>query len=112
MATKHFIGKQRFDLELEGADEATAIQQEVSQLCRERLNPAFEKLFDHLAGPDQLFRLDRIELALGTISRNELFSDLFAHRLLTLLETAIARAFQQHSHGAVRQPLRLGHFES
>jgi hypothetical protein len=111
MFAKHLINKQRFDLRLMRPEEATEIQRDISKLNSERLMPAFEGLFNRLAEPDQLIRLGRIELDVGAVSRQELFSDVFTQKLIDLLEAAIAEASDRSSPDAIVQPLRMGRFE-
>jgi len=111
MFVKHLINKQRFDLCLMQPEEASDIQRDISKLNSERLMPAFERLFDRLAEPDQLIRLGRIELDLGSVSKQELFSDIFTQKLIDLLESAIAEASNRSSSDASVQPLSIGRFE-
>ncbi len=111
MPGKHLISKQQYDLRLTRCEEAHDIQLDVGRLHSQRLLPAFEALFDRLAGPEQLIRLGKIELNLGAISRRELFSDEFTRKLVSLLEVIIGDASDASSGKAVTQPLRVGRFE-
>lgn len=110
MRAKHLISKQQFNLRLTRHEEAQEIQRHISRLYSERLLPAFEALFDRMAGHDQLIRIGKIELDLGAVSRRELFSGEFVRKLIGLLEGAIAEASDGSSPEASVQPLRVGRF--
>lgn len=111
MSSNHLIIRQHFDLRVPGSAEAHDIQQDISRLCVERLTPAFGSLFDRLAGPDQLIRLDKVEIDLGRVTRDELFTDAFTRKLTGLLEKAIEEAARDSSRRPTRLPLRQGRFE-
>ncbi|MDX2070793.1 MAG: contractile injection system tape measure protein [Haliscomenobacter sp.] len=108
---RHLIGKQTFDLRLSAKDEAHDIQHELSRLYWQRVVPGIERLFDRLAGPDELIRLDKLELDLGTISPQDLRSDVFVQKLMKELESVLLEALAQNSPNVISQPLRLGRFD-
>lgn len=111
MTNRHLIGKQTFDLRLSAKEEAHEIQHELSRLYWQRIVPTIERLFDRLAGPDELIRLDKLELDLGTISPQDLRSDVFVQKLMNELEAVLLEALAQNSPNVISQPLRLGHFD-
>ncbi|KAA3438748.1 contractile injection system tape measure protein [Rufibacter hautae] len=58
----HLIRKQIVEVEMPALEPALDLQQRVSRLVQERLNPALSAQFDRLAGPDQILRLDQVVL--------------------------------------------------
>lgn len=60
--------------------------------------PALEKLFDRLAGPDTVIRLDRVEIDLGPIYAQLLDRDDLGQRLAEQCEKSILNALQTTHH--------------
>ncbi len=110
MANHHLIGQQIIELKLDCHEEALQVQQEMSRLYWEEIAPAFDKLFDRLAGPDILVRLDRLEIDLGTISTQDLHARFLVEQMVSLLEAAIKKARQEDLFGVVTQPIYVGRF--
>src|SRR4051812_11234059 len=110
MSARHLITRQRFDFHFTSREEVEVIQGEIGRLHTALLVPALGALFDRLAAPGQLIRLGKIELDLGTISRSALASDVFARKVVQLLEQAIAEAIPP-ADGAGVQSLAAGHFD-
>lgn len=111
MANRHLIGKQTFDLRLSAKDDAHEIQHELSRLYWQRVVPTMERLFDRLAGPEDLIQLNKLELDLGMISPQDLGSDVFVQKLLSELEAALLEGLAQNPPNIIRKPLRLGYFD-
>lgn len=88
------------------------MQQDLSGLYWERIVPALERLFDELAPPHELIRIDKLEIDLGRISQETLLSVSFIDQLLEQLSVAIVQALEKKNTAlATRSPLRLGLFE-
>src|SRR5215468_6355661 len=64
---RHRIRRQIVELAVGAVGEARAVQQQLAAPFWERAVPELEPVFDRAAGPDQLLRLDRLELDLGAI---------------------------------------------
>ena len=85
MARNHLIGKQVFNLELVNSENSYALQQEISDMVWKDLAPRMEVLFDSVAGKDELLRIDKMELDLGTMDLREVDMDELVHRIIELL---------------------------
>ena len=73
----HIVKRLVIDLELvEPGTEGVALQGMVSEICREKVVPAMERLFGQLSGDGEVFTIDRLELDLGSISPDRLEGDL------------------------------------
>src|SRR5690625_3597659 len=73
----HIVKRLVIDLELvEPGTEGVALQGMVSEICREKVVPAMERLFGRLTDDGEVFTIDRIELDLGSISPDRLEGDL------------------------------------
>jgi len=107
MAGRHLINTQRFDLRIGRHVDVVSLQREMSRLSAEPLSGALEKLFDRLAPPHQVIRLDRIELEMGNISRGRLLSDEFIEEIVARVEDAIADAFRDLSSNVAVQNVGL-----
>src|SRR5690625_2444119 len=72
----HIVKRLVIDLELvEPGTEGVALQGMVSEICREKVVPAMERLFGQLSGDGEVFTIDRLELDLGSISPDRLEGD-------------------------------------
>ncbi|NER12062.1 hypothetical protein GWK08_01290 [Leptobacterium flavescens] len=67
MAGNHLIGKQLILLEFSTSDNTYVIQQKISSLFWQKLVPELNRLFDKVAGKNEVIRFDRIELDIGSI---------------------------------------------
>jgi hypothetical protein len=64
---RHRIQRQILELAVGAIAEAPAVQQRLARPFWDSVVPELEEVFDRAAGPDELLRLDRLELDLGTI---------------------------------------------
>jgi hypothetical protein len=64
----HIIRTQEIEIHFENLDEAIGLQDRVADVFYNQLQPAMEKLFDEIAGDNQIVKLDRLEIDCGTIS--------------------------------------------
>jgi hypothetical protein len=64
---RHRIRRQLVELAIGAAAQGPAVHQELARPFWDRAVPELEQVFDRVAGPDELLRLDRLELDLGAI---------------------------------------------
>ena len=86
MEQRHLIGKQVWEIGIRSSKDAHVVQQKVSDLVWNDLIPELSRLFDRLIGPDQVLRLDRVELDLGYIELKAVAS--------TELKKRVVRSFE------------------
>jgi hypothetical protein len=77
-AQRHSIKRQVVELTLADSRDTWRLQQELGRIYRQRLVPLIERDCDELSTPDCLYRLERLELDLGTIDIDHLESELVA----------------------------------
>lgn len=68
----HIILRQVFELEFPAGADGFALQQEITRIVWEKLLPQMETLFDRVAGPDELIRIDKLDLDIGHVPPEEL----------------------------------------
>lgn len=57
--------KQVLEVVIPTKENAFAFQKELGQICKEKLEPALEKLFDSYSTPDEILQIDLLEINLG-----------------------------------------------
>jgi hypothetical protein len=87
---RHRIQRQTLELAVGTLAEAPAVQQTLARPFWDAVVPELEKVFDRAAGPDELLRLDRLELDLGTVGGGDWSSE-FRKRLIAELTQSLAR---------------------
>lgn len=87
---RHRIQRQIVELAVGAAAQGTAVHQELARPFWDRAVPELEAVFDRAAGPDQLLRLDRLELDLGTIGGGE-WPEEFRRKLIAELARRLAQ---------------------
>jgi hypothetical protein len=112
MQNRHLIAKQVFELRV-GLDKGhiPQLQDAFSRQYWQSVIPAFERLFDRLIGPDELVRVDRIELDVGRWSAENILSGKFVESLVSRLESVISSALRGTDFEADVQPIRTGRFD-
>ncbi len=85
MDNKHLIGKQIFELALSNRQTAFSLQQQLATDYWSKVAPRLEKLFNKLAGPERIIRIEKLEIDLGRIAETELEENA-ADRIINLLE--------------------------
>ncbi|WP_240337174.1 contractile injection system tape measure protein [Rufibacter psychrotolerans] len=88
MAT-HLIRKQIVEVELPFLEPAPDLQQRVSRLVQEQLNPALNEQFDLLSGPNQILRLDQVSVTVQ-ISNTSALEDQLVEQVLQSLEKVLS----------------------
>src|SRR5215468_4704517 len=66
-ANQHRIQRQIVELVIGASAESPAVHRELAPSFWDRVVPELEQVFDGAAGPDELLRLDRLELDLGRV---------------------------------------------
>ncbi|MFK7908690.1 MAG: contractile injection system tape measure protein, partial [Chitinophagales bacterium] len=86
---KHVIQKQIFEIRMGNEEEAVAVQDRISSVFRNKLVQIIEKILDAHSNPNQLIRIDKLELDLGKISLYDLEND-FILKLTEKLPLALS----------------------
>jgi hypothetical protein len=86
---RHMIKRQVIELSVRDAARADRLHAEVSRIYRQRIVPLIERCCSELSAPNQLDRIDRLELDLGTLDERELERELVA-RVQAALRPALA----------------------
>lgn len=108
----HIIQKQLLDLNIQTREDGFALQQRLSEFCREKLFPAMQELLDRLVGAEELIRIEKLELDLGGLDLENL-EEQFLKKILTALEEEVTNLKQDSGsgEGAVRIPIHYSDFE-
>ena len=112
MANQHLIAKQVFELQV-GFDEGVApqFQNVFSRQYWQSVVPAFERLFDRVVAPDQIVRVERLELDVGCWSAEEVLSGRFVESLVSRLESLLSSTLRTAATEVEVQPIRIGRFD-
>lgn len=113
MPNHHTVKNQHLHVQARGVADPLAFQQSIKRLYHEKVIPLLEKSFDEFAGPDEVIRIDRLDLELGGIPEERLDIE-----LPDRVRTAVRRALQKQPPPPVSGPLLtdpqlvsdLGHF--
>lgn len=87
MANRHVIGKQVFEMEVMTSKNTYALQQEVSVILKNKLNPELENLFNGFAKQEEVWSIDYLEIDLGSINPEKL--DTLVDKILSAVESAL-----------------------
>ena len=110
MSNNHLITRQVFELRVGFNDpKVPQLQNAFSQHYWQTAVPAFEKLFERLVGPDELVRVDHLELDVGRWSSDDIISGHFIDELIVRLESVITDTLQGNK--VNKLPIRMGHFQ-
>jgi hypothetical protein len=111
---RHRIQRQVIELDIGTSANGPAMQETIARSFRERTLPEIERLFDRVAGPEQLVRIDRLALDLGEITggdwerefRSRLIEEL-SSRLVQIAPTRTAKALpgQLQAHADFAEPM-------
>ncbi|GJL83483.1 MAG: hypothetical protein DHS20C01_31170 [marine bacterium B5-7] len=85
----HVIGRQILDLKVGAGSDVFALQKEVGELFHTHVVPAMAALFDRYNEPDIVVRIDRIEIDIGHLVRDQL-GESFAAKVCDALEIELA----------------------
>lgn len=87
---RHRIGRQLIELAVGAAAQGPAAHQELARPFWDRAMPELEQVFDRAAGPDELLRLDHLELDLGAIRGADWPAE-FRRKLIVELTRSLAQ---------------------
>ena len=73
---RHVIKKQILELELSSKQGAFELQNQISQIYRDKIVPLIDRYCSQLSSPDAIDKINRLELDLGNININNLEQDL------------------------------------
>jgi hypothetical protein len=85
METRHIIKRQVFEVEVPSVDSAWKIQNRISDLYKQELVRILDKVLSEISGPDQVLRIDKLEIDLGEIQADALERDI-PEKLQSLLK--------------------------
>src|SRR5262245_18133112 len=88
MPQRHAIRRQIVEVTVPDSAMARRITPVVSGLIQNRVTPLLERLFDAVAGPDEMWRIDRLELDLGHLDPGSVAAQLPA-RIDAVLQAAL-----------------------
>ncbi|MEL6672944.1 MAG: contractile injection system tape measure protein [Bacteroidota bacterium] len=97
MENRHIISRQTLDISLPAAEEGYTMQNRISQQFQDRVGPALEALLDQLVPAHQYLTLDQLELNLGTLEAETLFTDEVIQKLLDQLKEKIQHILAEPS---------------
>ncbi|WP_019506264.1 contractile injection system tape measure protein [Pleurocapsa sp. PCC 7319] len=72
---RHIIKRQILDLHINSELKAFELQNKISALYRSKIIPLIESYCNQISDPEQIFRINRLEIDLGTIDEANLESD-------------------------------------
>ena len=84
---KHIINRQVLELTIRDKENVWAVQNRTSALVKEKLHPELDKLFTRLSNDEEIVRIDKLVVDLGTIQENGLEQ--------VFVETAIRKISEQ-----------------
>lgn len=87
---RHRIQRQIVELVIGASAEGPAVHKELARPFWDRAVPELEQVFDGAAGPDELLRLDRLEVDLGTIGGGDWPGE-FRRKLIAELARSLAQ---------------------
>ncbi len=102
--TQNSIRKQRLLVHLDREADALLLRPRLSDINREMLVPAIERVLDELTVPEQRIKIDRLAIDLGTLPL-----DCFAEEAQQRLETVLRRRLRDILHEAMREDNHSGH---
>lgn len=101
---KHVIKRQVIELTVPNAAVASAIQNEVSRVYRQRIVPLIDQYCSELGAPDRLYRIDSLELDLGTLDAQDLEEQLVAKIKMTLRQALQTQINEQEAASPAAAP--------
>ena len=87
---RHRIRRQLVELAVGAAEQGPAAHQQLARPFWDRAIPELEQVFDRAAGPDELLRLDRLELDLGAVGGADWPAE-FRRKLIMELTRSLAQ---------------------
>jgi hypothetical protein len=78
---KHIIYRQVLELTIPERGRALPIQNKTAEIVKDKLHPALDRLFSGLTAPEQIIRIDKLEIDIGTIAESD-FDKLLVEKCL------------------------------
>ncbi len=100
---KHIINREVLDITVTDRGRAATVQNKTAELVSNKLNPALDKLFSGMSGSDEIIRIDKLEIDIGTISESELENS-FTGKVISEISDKIALLIQSSSSGIYDKP--------
>ena len=97
----HRIKQQILELQISADIPIVPLQNQVSDLCRNQVIPIIEAHLDQVSPPDQVYRIDRLEIDLGEIDLNTLES--------TFVQKVVQQLSEQLSQRLALLPIPSSH---
>ncbi|MDZ7962275.1 MAG: contractile injection system tape measure protein [Aulosira sp. DedQUE10] len=85
---RHIIGKTVLEIDTGNLADVWSLQEDISRLLQQQIAPKMERLFDQLVGNNQIVRLDRVVVEVGSVDRRFL-ADEFVNNVLVALEQTL-----------------------
>jgi len=83
-AQRHVIKRQLVELTIHGSADARPFQDELSRIYRQRIIPLIDQYCSEFSGPDQLYRIEKLDLNLETLDPRKLEADFVAKATVAL----------------------------
>ncbi|MEO7049748.1 MAG: contractile injection system tape measure protein, partial [Ferruginibacter sp.] len=87
--SQHIIHKQKVNIQTNISTDAFALQNRVSSVLKNDVTNKLEALFNQVSPNGKILRIDKLELNLGTINKQNLESE-FSQKLLEQLSNALS----------------------
>jgi hypothetical protein len=102
-AQRHIIQRQIIELTVPDTASAPAIQAEISRIYRQRIVPLIEQYCSELGQPDRVYRIDSLELDLGSLAVQDL-EEMFVSRIKVSLPQALTAEISSQEADSTHQP--------
>ena len=107
---KHIINREVLEFNVSDRAHAQSIQNKISEMVRGKLNPALDQLFSKMSGSDEIVRIEKLMIDLGTISGKELENEL-VDKIISEIRAKIERLLSSSGSTVKRnQPNADGRF--
>lgn len=87
---KHIINREIIELKVRERVHAQSIQNRASEIVRSKLNPALDRLFSRISDKDEIIRIDKLVIDLGTITEVEIENE-FIEKVISGVRDQINR---------------------
>jgi len=94
-AQRHVIKRQLVELTIHGSADARQFQAELSRIYRQRIIPLIDQYCSEFSGPDQLYRIDKLDINLDALDPHKLEDDFVAKASVALRRELTAQINQR-----------------
>lgn len=106
----HHILRQVLELNLSRTDGVIDLQSAAARTFQERGLREIEAVFDQIAGPEQLIRLERVEIDLGELHGSD-WQEQFSRRLAEQLQESLTKILQNADQSSQQSPFNGSLFD-